>query len=105
MARAASGAGVLAAPNSWRASGPRLMGFFLTGFLAAGVFVRSASPSWARRATEAPIATESAHSRLIKRIPQLRLCFLVFRVGCPQAALYPGPGANGYRGVPLVQKN
>src|SRR5688572_11145641 len=105
MARAAMGAGVLAAPNSWRASGPRLMGFFLTGFLAAAVFVRSASPSWALSATEAPAATESAQSRLINRIPQLRLCFLVFRVGCPRRALYPGPDAKGYRGVTLVRKN
>src|SRR4029079_16662604 len=58
IARAANGAGVLAAPNNCLASGPRLMAFFLTGFLTAATLV--GTPPGASTATRVPAATRPA---------------------------------------------
>src|SRR5437868_3701302 len=71
MARAAMGAGVLAAPNSSLAGGPEgLTTFFLTGFLPVlAATTVGATPSWATSTAGTPAARASAHERLVRRIP------------------------------------
>src|SRR5262245_2678937 len=76
MARAAMGAGDLAAPNSSLAGGPvGLTTFFLgTGFLAATrIGLAAEPPSCATITLGAPAATASAHKMLVERMPPLHL--------------------------------
>src|SRR6516225_2445406 len=75
MARAAIGAGDLAAPNRSLAGGPvGFTTFFLgTGFLAATRMGLAKPPSCATITLGTPAATASAHKMLVERIPPLPL--------------------------------